>query len=72
LREGLEELQRTVRELEDDPDYEDVEFLIAMQHLYHHLNTAWNSRNESPERAWESAEEDFYNWRRFPTDIPMD
>ena len=34
LREGLEELQRTIAELERDPEYDDPEFRVAMDHLY--------------------------------------
>ena len=29
-----------------------------MQHLYHHLNTAWNARDEAPERVAARSEED--------------
>ena len=42
LREGQEELNRTIAEIAADPDYDVGEFIVAMQHLYHHLNTAWN------------------------------
>ena len=69
LREAQQELSRTLAEIEADPDYDVGEFMVAMQHLYHHLNTAWNSRNEAPARVESCAEEDFYAWRRFPGDI---
>ena len=42
LREGQEELNRTIAEIAADPDYDVGEFIVAMQHFYHHLNTAWN------------------------------
>src|SRR5262245_8236873 len=44
LREAHEELSRTIGELESDPEYGEGELYVAMAHLYHHLNTAWNSR----------------------------
>jgi hypothetical protein len=53
--------------LESTADYGDGEFLIAMRHSYHHLNTAWNSRGFS-----EAAADEDFSWRRFPTDIGMD
>jgi hypothetical protein len=72
LREGLEELERTVRELEQDQEYEQSEFMVAMEHLYHHLNTAWNARGSSPEAAHECSEADFHRWRQFPSDMSLD
>ena len=40
LREAEEELSRTIREVEPDQAYSDAESIVAMTHLYHHLNTA--------------------------------
>jgi hypothetical protein len=40
-----------------------------MEHLYHHLNTAWNARDESPEGVAATSEEDFQRWRQFPEDL---
>jgi hypothetical protein len=42
-----------------------------MQHLYHRLNTAWNARDESPERLAATSEEDFHRWRQFPEDLSL-
>lgn len=69
LREAAEELNRTISDIERTPDYGDAEFSVAIQHLYHHVNTAWNGRDASPERATACAEGDFDVWRQFPTDI---
>lgn len=71
LREGLEELARTIAAIEAEPDYDEIEFEIAMAHLYNHLNTAWNTRKVDPERIAECSDEDFYAWRAFPSDISM-
>jgi hypothetical protein len=40
-----------------------------MEHLYHHVNTAWNARDSSAERADACSQEDFDCWRQFPQDI---
>jgi hypothetical protein len=71
LREAAEELQRTIREIEDEPIYGYGEFSVAMQHLYHHLNTAWNARDKSQEHLAACSEADFFRWRQFPTDLHL-
>ena len=67
LREAKEELDRTIGELTTTPDYASEELLVAMGHLYHHLNTAWNGREASPERTARAEKEDFDAWRKFPS-----
>lgn len=69
LREAHDELGRTISELESDAGYDVGEFMVAMLHLYHHLNTAWNSRDEAAERVERCHEDDFFAWRRFPADL---
>ena len=49
LREAKEELDRTIAEVETTSDYGVREFRVAMSHLYHHLNTAWNGREATAE-----------------------
>ena len=71
LAEAKEELEDILREFRDDPEYDYGNFIVAMQHLYHHLNTAWNARDATPERAEACSAEDFESWRRFPADIDM-
>ncbi len=71
LTEALEELNRTINELSNDPDYGIGDFSVGMQHIFHHLNTAWNSRDVSPKKASESSDKDFNAWRQFPKDIDM-
>ena len=67
LREAKEELDRTIIEIEKSKSYDVGEFVPAMSHLYHHLNTAWNGRDASAERHAKCAQNDFYTWRKFPT-----
>lgn len=70
LGEALEELSRTRDRCKTDSDYSEEELLVAMQHLYHHLNTAWNGRCISPERAKQCTDEDFNALGAFPSDLP--
>ncbi len=71
LQEAKEELDKTIGQVQSQSDYEVGQFAVAMQHLYHHLNTAWNSQNVDPERANRCSDEDFQSWRQFPSDINM-
>ena len=66
LKEAKAELDRTIAEIESTSDYGHGEFFVSMGHLYHHLNTAWNARDVSVQRANECSEEDFFAWRQFP------
>ena len=68
LREANEELDRTIDEVFATPDYGQGEFVVAMSHLYGHLNTAWNGRDASEERHRECSQADFDTWRKFPPD----
>lgn len=71
LTEALEELTRTVQEIRDTPDYGYGEFWPAMQHLYHHLNTAWNARDAAADEVSHISSENFRRWSKFPIDLPM-
>jgi len=35
------------------------------------LNTAWNSRDASPNEVQGESDEDFKRWSQFPNDLPM-
>ena len=41
-------------------------FSAGMEHIYHHLNTAWNARNLSDELFYDG---NFHDLRKFPDDI---
>jgi hypothetical protein len=69
LREAQEELDKTIKDLETETAYGEAEFSVAMWHLYHHLNTAWNARNSTPEQSKICSDEDFNRWGRYPTDL---
>jgi hypothetical protein len=71
LREAKEELDRTITELASDRSYAYGTFQVAMSHLYHHLNTAWNGRDASAERHTACAQSDFDTWRKFPSDADL-
>jgi len=69
LREAQQELARTIADIEADPRYDVGELSVAVGHAYHHLNTAWNSRDEPESRVHACTDVDFLRWRQFPTDV---
>ena len=71
LTEALEALGQIIKELDEDPEFDDSVYWVDMQHLYHHLNTAWNARNASEAQVKAVKDSDFNGWSRFPTDLPM-
>jgi hypothetical protein len=70
-REAREELTNSIAEIEATDDYGFGEFSVAMTHLYHHLNTAWNSREALANEVNESSDDNFRRWRQFPEDLPL-
>jgi len=68
LREAAEQLNKTIEFLTNDTDYDIGAFRVEMNHLYQHLNTAWNGRDQSDEQFKECTDTDFYQFRKFPTD----
>ena len=71
LREAAEELSRIIQTIEDRQDYDYGEFSVSANHLYHHINTAWNARDESDQATAECSEADFDRWRQFPNDLDL-
>lgn len=72
LKEAREEIETTIREIASEEDYGHGDYSVAMTHLYHHINTAWNARDASEIEAKECSEEDFLAWRQYPKDLDMD
>ena len=71
LREAQEELTRTIAKLDIAEAVDEIEFEIAIAHMYNHLNTAWNARAVSDEQTAAQSDDDFFRWRAFPKDISM-
>jgi len=67
LKEAQGELSRTIKEIEEDQDYEYGNFVVDITQIYHHINTAWNAQSESEEVTEKCSENDFDKWRKFPS-----
>ena len=71
LSEAREQLQSMLEEITKDPEYDYGEYVVEMQHLYHHLNTAWNARDASDAEAEPISDELFNRRGDFPQDLPL-
>jgi hypothetical protein len=69
LRTTLEKLEQTVKALQEDPEYGERKFMVAMKYAYRHMNTAWNARNCTEQAAQQCTMEDSERWRQFPGDV---
>lgn len=72
LKEAQEAISQIITDFERDADYGEGDLMVDIGHVYHHLNTAWNARNESPAKTTKCAHTDFRKWRQFPKDIDLD
>jgi len=71
LNEAHDELTRTIKEITDSPGYDYGKFFPAMQHVYHHLNTAWNARDASERELANQTTATFKRWVSMPADLVM-
>ena len=67
LKDALEGLQRCVTEMENESGFDESDYHVHMQHIYFHLNNAWNLRNESFDEI--NKEHGLDRWSCFPKDI---
>ena len=70
LKEALEQLEQTLCSI-NSGEYDETDLQPDMEHLYHHINTSWNARHASSSQAEKCSQEDYEQWRLFPTDIDM-
>jgi len=71
LREAVEQLNATIKNLESNGEYGREEFQVEMGHLYHHWNTAWNGRDQTDAEFEKCAGDAFNRIRRFPKESEL-
>ena len=67
MQDAQESLSDLIQNMSETGKIDEVEFQIEIIHIYHHLNTAWNSRN----RDREPTDGDFETEEKFPKDIDL-
>ena len=66
LDDAKEHLETLMREMTDDPEYDEANFRVDLGHIYSHLNRAWNARNRLGAEWTQEQQEEL---SQFPTDI---
>lgn len=69
LNEARIELVDIISDLKSNSEFEEYDIFISLQHVYSHLNFAWNARGETLERILEGTDQDFRKWETFPIDL---
>jgi hypothetical protein len=71
LEDALEELQKLDGLISSGNMPDEIEFQIAMQHIYHHLNFAWNTRHDPIENYTDLTQDQFVKKGWFPEDLEL-
>jgi hypothetical protein len=71
LRDSKVQINNIANDLHSRPKSTDA-FTGHIEHAYHHLNYAWNTRHLESDEAWGGHDEEFYELREMPVDISFD
>jgi len=66
LDDAKEHLETLMREMTDDPGYDEANLRVDLGHIYSHLNRGWNARNQLGTKWTQEQQEEL---SRFPKDI---
>lgn len=66
LSDAQEHLAQLCQQMQEEPDFDEVNFRIGLAHVYAHLNRAWNRRYLADSQATEAPNA---NHSLFPTDL---
>ncbi len=69
--EAREELQEIENQIASKNRPSEGELQISIEHAYHHINFAWNSRHMTSKRYTKMSDEDFNLCGKFPKDIEI-
>ncbi|OYZ21022.1 MAG: hypothetical protein B7Y39_10080 [Bdellovibrio sp. 28-41-41] len=69
FQEIQEEVELVLRQMKVGASQED--FYRSVQHIYHHLNIAWNARNEGQDTVFDLDDPRMDSWKEFPADLKL-
>ena len=69
LIEARQELEKIESRIESGDLPHEGDLQVMVEHVFHHLNFAWNARRFSMKRYSELTDEDFNLFGKFPEDI---
>lgn len=70
LQDAQEEIEIILQKIRD-PNYSHEQLYRSFQHLIHHVNIAWNAREESEEKTLEPSDKDIVAWSQYPKDLTL-
>lgn len=68
LTEAKEAIEQLMAEMQSDPDYDYGNYFVDMQHIYWHINSAWNGRDFDSSKS-ELTDELYDSFIKFPPDL---
>ena len=69
LAEAREQIEEIEKRASDETKPSEIELQIWLEHVYHHLNFAWNIRHKTSFNYSKLSDEEFNEWSKFPTEI---
>ena len=69
LEEAANELEAILARLSTDIEYSEDQFQVNLEHVYHHLNMAWNIRHTTSELYANMTDDQFNEWSKFPKEM---
>lgn len=70
LQEAQEEIEIILSKIRD-PNYSHEALYRSFQHLVHHVNIAWNSREKNESETLEPSDSDISEWSQYPKDLKL-
>ena len=70
LREAKDSIDELLKDIESDPEYDIGNYLVDMQHIYWHINAAWNGRDFDM-TSQQLTDEMYDAFIQFPQDLEM-
>ena len=71
VREAREQLEQLEQDIKAGHDRSEGQLGVALEHAYHHLNTAWRARRVTTKQYANQTDAMFNRWGQFPTDFEL-
>jgi hypothetical protein len=69
IKEAREQLKQIEKAIADKDYPSEGGLLVMLEHAYHHLNFAWNTRRISTKHYASMTDKEFNKWGKIPTEI---
>jgi hypothetical protein len=69
IKEAREQLKQIEKAIADKDYPSEGGLLVMLEHAYHHLNFAWNTRRISTKHYASLTDKEFNKWGKFPKEV---